>query len=57
MGRGFNIPWNGVQYTMGRGFDIPSIGSSIYHGKWVRHTIDRGENTIGRWFDISWLGG
>ena len=31
MGRGFDIPCVGVQYTMGNGFDMPSIGGSIYH--------------------------
>jgi hypothetical protein len=38
---------------MARGFDMPWIGSSIYHGKWLRYTMDTGgQNTIGRGFDI-----
>ena len=32
MGRGVDIPWVGVQYTMGRGVDIPWLRGSIYHG-------------------------
>ena len=32
MGRGVNISWIGVGYTMGRGVKIPWVGGSIYHG-------------------------
>ena len=57
MGKGFNIPWKGVRYAKGRGFDMPWIESSIYLGKWVRYTMDKGQYTIGRVLDIPWVGG
>jgi hypothetical protein len=32
MGREFDTPCMGVQYTMSREFKIPWVGGSIYHG-------------------------
>ena len=56
IGRGPTIPWLGVRYIMDRGVQYTMSKGSKYHIQWVQYSIDRVRYTIGRQFDIPWIG-
>ena len=64
MGRGFNIPWVGGQYTMvwgrytmGRGVDMPWVGGQNTMDRVVDIPLLRSQNTMGRGITMPCVGG